>query len=187
MWWHGILGVTHWRRKKPSKIIIQIMWLFMWKRHFRHNVQWYSHRLNQWAIITMMAWLRLVERVWSEIMPLINNVGRQPWYANCCCWIFLYFIGGTVHHTDLWLFKGTWWSAFRVMIFFRFYVSPNQFPGNKRMINSPLPDSWSLNPEAMNDDLELIIKQIKHCIQISFFFTWKYFYRVWIYKAKAGY
>ena len=116
---------------------------------------------------------------------------KQRWTATLRCEVLL---------LNIFIFH--WWdgpphwplTVWRYMVkclqrydfFFRFYVSTNQFPGNKRMINSPLPDSWSLNPEAMNDDLELIIKQIKHCIQISFFHI-KYFYRVWIYKAKAGY
>ena len=42
-------------------------------------------------------------------------------------------------------------------------------PGNKRMVDSPIPKSSIMNPEGMNPDLESIIKQTKHCIQFSFF------------------
>ena len=60
-------------------------------------------------------------------------------------------------HTDPWPFEGKWWSTFRVLIFLS-YVAKNQLPGNKRMIDSPLPESWMLNHEAMNPALESMIK-----------------------------
>ena len=47
-------------------------------------------------------------------------------------------------------------------LFFRSYVSTNQLPGNKRLFNSLLPGSRILSPEAMNPDLESIIKETKH-------------------------
>ena len=44
------------------------------------------------------------------------------------------FMMMNIYHTDLWPFEGTWWSAFRVR-------SKNQFAGNKRMIDSTLPET----------------------------------------------
>ena len=52
--------------------------------------------------------------------------------------------------------------------FFRSYVSPNQFPGNKKMIISPFSESWILNPEAMNPDLESIIKKTNISYNFAF-------------------
>ena len=68
------------------------------------------------------------------------------------------------------------------MISFWSYVAKNQLPGNKRMIDSTL-SSWIQNPEAMNPDLESIIKQTKHYIQL--FFLIFISDRVWLSKEKT--
>ena len=85
-------------------------------------------------------------------------------------------------HTNRWPFEGTWKSGFRVMIFFRSYVSTNQFPDKKRVFDSPLPESWILSPEAMNPDLESIINQTKHCMPFSF--SHEHFLQSWTIKRK---
>ena len=82
------------------------------------------------------------------------------------------------------LFEGTWWSAFRVIIIFRSYESSYQFPVNKRMIKSPLHESWILKPEALNPEFESIIKQTKYFIPISL--SLEFFKGVWLFKAKTG-
>ena len=81
----------------------------------------------------------------------------------CFVLVLLFYV-----HTDPWPFEGTWWSACNVMPLFRSSVARNQSPGQKRKIDIPLPESWILNPEAMNPDLESIIKQTKHCIKSPF-------------------
>ena len=62
-------------------------------------------------------------------------------------------------HTDPRPFEITWRR-----VFFRSSVAKNQFTGNKTINDSLLPESLTLNPEAMNPDLESIIKQTKHSI-----------------------
>ena len=42
--------------------------------------------------------------------------------------------------------------------FFRSYVSNHEFPGNKIMFNSPLLESWILNPESWSHESWLGIK-----------------------------
>ena len=55
------------------------------------------------------------------------------------------------------------------IIFFRYSLARDQSSGNKRMMDSPLPESLILNLKAMNPDLKSIIKQTKHFIPFSFF------------------
>ena len=54
------------------------------------------------------------------------------------------------------------------MHFFWSSEARDQLPGIKIQIDSPLPESWNLNPKAMNTDLKSINKQTKHCIYIFF-------------------
>ena len=58
----------------------------------------------------------------------------------------------------------TVWNYMEEFFFFRSSVAKNQFTGKKTINDSLLPESLTLNPEAMNPDLESIIKQTKHSI-----------------------
>ena len=69
----------------------------------------------------------------------------------------------SLSHTDLWPFEGTWLSTSNFLDFFLSSVAKDQLLGHIRMIDSPLPVSWILNPGAINPDLKSINKQTKYC------------------------
>ena len=51
-------------------------------------------------------------------------------------------------HTASWLFEGTWWRSYKVIYSSFSSLARDQSPGHKKLFDSPIPDSWILNPEA---------------------------------------
>ena len=55
-------------------------------------------------------------------------------------------------HTDPCLFEEILWRSYIVIHSLRFSIAMDKLPGHKRMFDSPIPDSYILNPEAKNPD-----------------------------------
>ena len=76
----------------------------------------------------------------------VNTLHFLLYTVHCA----LYPMSWTLYiHTDPWLFEGTWWRTYRVIHLFRFSVARDQLPVHKRMIDSPVPESWILKPSIL--------------------------------------
>ena len=53
-------------------------------------------------------------------------------------------------HTASGLFEGTWWRSYKVIYSLLSSLDRDESPDHKKLFDSPIPDSWFLNPESKN-------------------------------------